>query len=83
MNAENMLREYHERIGAIFLAPNQTPFGISKQVYALHAEMERSLAIIDYKQQAISAATVLTPTAEKPLHETVEITPALTRRLEI
>ncbi len=43
----DILHEYHERISDIFMAPGQTPFRISKQVWALHAEMERRIAAMD------------------------------------
>lgn len=38
-----ILGEYHRRIGEIFLASGQTPYRICKQLWALHAEMERRI----------------------------------------
>ena len=43
--SESLLAEYHRRIGDIFLAPGQTPYRICKQVWQLHAEMGRLLAV--------------------------------------
>ena len=40
---EDILHEYHRRIGEIFLAAGQTPYRICKQLWTLHAEMERRL----------------------------------------
>lgn len=45
MNYEEVLMEYHHRIGEIFLAAGQTPFRICKQLWALHAEMSGRLAL--------------------------------------
>jgi hypothetical protein len=46
MTDHELLKEYHRRIGEIFLARNQTPFRISKQIWRLHAEMERRLTLL-------------------------------------
>ena len=40
---EDILHEYHRRIVEIFLAAGQTPYRICKQLWTLHAEMERRL----------------------------------------
>lgn len=46
MNEDGILQEYHRRISEIFLAAGQTPFRICKQIWALHAEMERRLTLV-------------------------------------
>jgi hypothetical protein len=44
MNTEELLLDYHKRIGEIFLAKGQTPFRISRQIWKLHAEYEGKLS---------------------------------------
>lgn len=44
MDYETLLKEYHAKIGEIFLAKGQTPFRICKQIWKVHAEMTGKLA---------------------------------------
>ena len=45
MDYETALKEYHQRIGEIFLVTRQTPFRICKQMWALHVEFSRRIAM--------------------------------------
>ena len=44
MDYETLLKEYHNKIGEIFLAEGQSPFRICKQIWKLYGEMSWKLA---------------------------------------
>lgn len=70
MNTEELLIDYHERIGEIF-RQGVSPFRVANQIWRLHAEYEGKLRSLLTKRRAdlSKAAEISEPSTNQPENE--------------